>query len=314
MGNNNTIYNFSLFEEQINIDSEHFYRNLKNNSKENSKSQNDDNITIELNESDFMYNKVYTNQENLKENSISDNISVIKKESREESFTINSSIKFLNNKYWLLSNLEKLKDLVNNIRKIYFETIKKPIIKCFLGENNNDCNYIPIIKKKRFSISFYCDNHEKETYKEIDSIFYLKNVDKLFMPGPRVIMPQIKDKNEKINNINLLKNMTKFDLSIISWLKRKIHKIIKYTRNYLKKKIDEYKGYLNNYYNTNKNSKILRDQSLIRITIIYYSFLEKINLLIYFIIIQRLIYEYDESSIKNIKNKYTLFINFLSTL
>ena len=74
----------------------------------------------------------------------------------------------------------------------------------------------------------------------------------------------------------------------------------------MKKKIQDFKSFLSDYKDKNKYNEAFRTQSLKRISNIYISFLEKLNLLLYFIIVKRFLYEYENIIELNAKDKILL--------
>ena len=247
-----------------------------------------------------------------------DDFSIIKIQNKDESFEMNSSIKNLKTEYNLISNLETLTKVVGAFEKIFLKNIKKPIIKCILGEregnDNKECNHIPIIKinKNKPFISFNCDHHTNENNMELKAIYLLENFDKIFIPGPRAVIQN--DDIGKNDCINYLKeNIVKFELNISS-LRRKIHIFITQLRDNLKNKIQGFKSFLSDYNDKNKYNEAFRTESLKRISNIYSSFFEKLNLLLYFIIVKRMIYEYENPIELNAKDKINLLINLKNAL
>ena len=240
-----------------------------------------------------------------------DDYSTIKIENKDETIEMNSSILNLNKEYNLISNLENLNKLVGNFDKIFLQNIKKPIIKCLLGEqegnDNKECNCIPIINLDKSVISFTCEHHTNENKMELGVIYLLENFDKFFIQGPRTYIQD--DNNDKNEEIKYLKeNIVKFELNISS-LRKKIHLFITQLRDNLRKKIHGFNAFLSDYRDKNKYDEIYRSESLRRISNIYSSFLEKLNLLLYFIMVRRLVYEYENSFELNVKNKIILLIN-----
>ena len=142
-----------------------------------------------------------------------DDFSTIKIQNKDESFEMNSSIKNLNKEYILISNLENLNKVVEIFDKIFLQNIKRPIIKCILGEKKEndykECNHIPIINiiiNKPY-ISFTCDHHTNENNIELGVIYLLENFDKIFIPGPRTFIQN--DDIWKNDYINYLKENKK---------------------------------------------------------------------------------------------------------
>ena len=157
------------------------------------------------------------------------------------------------------------------------------------------------------AISFTCVHHTNENKMELGVIYLLENFDKLFIQSPRVFIQD--DNNDKNKEIKYLKeNIVKFELNISS-LRKKIHLFITQLRDNLRKKIQGFNAFLSDYRDKNKYDEIYRSESLRRISNIYASFLEKLNLLLYFIMVRRLVYEYENSIELNTKNKIILLIN-----
>ena len=230
-----------------------------------------------------------------------EDISFINELNEEDSFGLNSSVNY---EYILSSCSEKLQKLILNYNQEFMPKINKSIIKCPLNnDNNEECCYIPIIKINKYNISFHCDNHDKTNTKKIEVIYLLNNINKLFLPGPRKRIP--KNDNDTKFNINLMKeNMPKFELNLSS-LKRNIHKFINQIRKILTIKIENFKIFLNDYNKQKYDPKL----SLKKIQQIYLPFLKKLNLLLYFYIIKRLIYEFENPFSLNPKNKTILLLN-----
>jgi len=84
----------------------------------------------------------------------------------------------------------------------------------------------------------------------------------------------------------------------------------------LKEKINNFNNFLSDYNNKNKYDESFIIQSLKRIRNIYISFVKDLNSLIYLIIINRLLYEYEHESCNNlnVKNKIILLINLKNSL
>ena len=321
--------NLSFSNALDNTNLSNFNSYLQYNCEENSTKSKNSNIKAKeiilddkLNSIDIIDQNFEFENYSLIENEIKeigfDEISSIKIDNNEESFEINSSIKYLKNEYYLITHLEKLTKIVENFDNVSLQNIKKPIIKCLLGENrgnnNRDCNNIPIINKNKNIISFYCDNHIKDKNMEMDITFLLKNINKIFIQGPRKLIQNNEDDNQLINDIIFLKeNIVKYELNISS-LKNKIHTFITQIRKNLRAKIQVFKGFLDDYNNKNKLDESFRAQSLKRISNIYSSFLEKLSLYIYFIMIKRLTFEFQNLSKLNLKNKIILLINFKKAL
>ena len=273
-------------------------------------------IKIKLNETnfidDFQYENEIINEREERDFSFNDFTS-IENQNAEESFGFDSIINY---EYNFSTYIEKLNYLIKNYDKQFLKNIKKPIIKCLLGEiegnNNKECNNIPLITKKRFCISFFCDNHNNKKNMTIEAYALLKNINKIFIRNPRLIQ---NNNTENFNNlINFFKeNMFKFELNITT-LKRKIQYYKTDIRKTLKEKIKDFQDLLNDYNNKNKYDESFRFQSLKKIQIIYIAFLEKLNLLIYLIIINRLLYEYQYLNILSDKNKINLLINLKNAL
>ena len=98
--------------------------------------------------------------------------------------------------------------------------------------------------------------------------------------------------------------MPKFELNLSS-LKRNIHKFIKQIRKSLTKKNENFNTFLNDYNKQKYDPKL----SLKKIKQIYLPFLKKLNLLLYFYIVKRLIYEFENPFSLNPKNKTILLLN-----
>ena len=100
------------------------------------------------------------------------NLSLSKIEKDNEFFEINES--FDDNLY-LFSNLEKYNYLIEKFDLNILKKIKGKILKFILGEksgnDNIECNCIPLIKLNKFNISFYCEHHSKENNAILNSLF-----------------------------------------------------------------------------------------------------------------------------------------------
>ena len=153
----------------------YFKENIQKNSKEKSKSsEKTKNKTIEIklkqnNNINFIeFEQDFTFEENLSTENEKiikdlDDLSLIKIDNNDEFFDTNES---LTSNLYLFSNLEKYNYLIENLN---LEKLKKnngQILKCLLGKksgnDNKDCNCIPLIKFNKFNISFYCEHHSKE--------------------------------------------------------------------------------------------------------------------------------------------------------
>ena len=311
--------NDSLFEGSNQKKLSNFSSYLKYDSEDKSitpKNSTNKTIKLNLNETnfidDFQYESEIIKEQDQKDFSLND-FSSIENQSEEKSFGFDSIINY---DYNFSTYIEKLNYLIKNYDKQFVTNIKRPIIKCFLGEiegnNNKECNDIPLITKKRFCICFFCDNHNNKKKMFIETNSLLKNIDKIFMGNPRLI--QINKTENFYNNINFLKeNIFKFELNT-SNLKRKIQYFKTDIRKYLKGKIKDFQDLLNDYNNKNKYDELFRAQSLKKIKNIYIAFQEKLNLLIYLIIVNRLLYEYQYLDILSDKNKINLLINLKNAL
>ena len=86
----------------------------------------------------------------------------------------------------------------------------------------------------------------------------------------------------------------------------------------MKEKINNFNNFLSDYNNKNKYDESFIIQSLKRIRNIYISFVKDLNSLIYLIIINRLLYEYEyeheSCNNLNVKNKIILLINLKNSL
>ena len=292
--------------------------NFSKKSKEKSLSQKEsENQTINIKLNNNLNSNEFDHNINLKENSSQenesnkndiDNISLIEKENENEFFDINAS---LNYDLDLFSFLEKYNYLIENFDLNYIKKFKRSILKCLLGiknsKDNNDCNCIPLIKLNKFSISFTCEHHSKEKNITINSLILMENIDKIFINSRRRI-------NQKNNNINdyfdlMRKNIVKFELDSKN-MKKKLKYFIFSLGGGLKEKINFLKNYLDDY----KNNKInhdakFKEQTLIRLKRIYSPFLQNLNLLIYAIILNALLSEFNNLLLLNFENTIKLLIN-----
>ena len=304
----------SIFDDSNQKKLSNFSSHLNDDYEENSttpKNSTNKTIKIKLNETNFIDDFKYENElinEKVERNFSFNDFTSIENKTEEESFGFDSIINY---EYNFSTYIEKLNYLINNIDKQFVKNIKKPIIKCLLGEieenNNKECNNIPLITKKKFGISFYCDNHNNKNNTIIGIFSLIKNINKILIESPRLIQ---NNNNENFyNDINFLKeNMIKFTLNTSS-LKRKIQIFKTDIRKSLNRKIKDFKDLLNDYNNKNKYDESFRAQSLKRIKNIYIAFIKKLNLLIYLIIINRILYEYRYLNILSYKNKINLLIN-----
>ena len=307
--------NKSLFDDSNEKKFSNFSSYLKDNCNENSKSTSPKNCTnktikINLNETNFLDDFQYESKINEKEEkdfSFNDFTS-IENQGEEEQFEFDSIINY---EYNFLNYLEKLKYLINNYEKQFLKNIKKPIIKCLLSEfeenNNRECSNIPLITKKKYCISFACDNHNNKKNIIIRANFLLKNINKIFIESPRLNQ---NDNNENLSDsiILLKENIVKFEFNI-NHLRRKIGVFKTHIRKNLNEKIKVINDFLNDYITENKCDESFKAQSLKRFKNIYFPFLEKLNLLIYLIMINRLIYEFKYFDILSYKNRIILLIN-----
>ena len=330
MDNNNSKDNNSPFENsnQKNLSNFNSYLNYKNddnstpskNSESSKKSINKATKIKLINKTIFIDNFQSENESSSgqEEEDIGFNdLTSIPNQNDESSCEFDS----INNyEYNLLTYIEKLNYLIKNYNKQFIKNIKKPIIKCLLGEiqgnDNKECNHIPLITRKKYSISFFCDNHNNKKNIDIEAYSLIKNMDKIFIKSPRFLKNEDNNNKENINNnINLLKNISKFELNITN-LKKKIQFIKTNKRKKLKEKISNFNNFLSDYNNKNKYDESFIIQSLKRIRNIYISFTKDLNSLIYLIIINRLLYEYEHESCNNlnVKNKIILLINLKNSL
>ena len=135
----------------------------------------------------------------------------------------------------------------------------------------------------------------------------MENIDKIFINSRRRI-------NKKNNNINdyfdlMRKNIVKFELDSKN-MKKKLKYFIFNLGGGLKEKINFLKNYLDDY----KNNKInhdakFKDQTLIRLKRIYSPFLQNLNLIIYAIILNALLSEFNNLPLLNFENTIKLLIN-----
>ena len=315
MENGDNKENNSPFDDSKEKKFSNFSSYLKDNCNENSKSTSPKNCTnktikINLNETNFIDDFQYESKLNEKEEkdfSFNDFTS-IENQGEEEQFEFDSIINY---EYNFLNYLEKLKYLINNYEKQFLKNIKKPIIKCLLSEfeenNNRECCNIPLITKKKYCISFACNNHNNKNHIIIRANFLLKNINKIFIESPRLNQ---NDNSENFSDIiNLLKeNIVKFELNI-NHLRRKIGVFKTHIRKNLNEKIKVINDFLNDYITENKCDESFKAQSLKRFKNIYFPFLEKLNLLIYLIMINKLIYEFKYFDILSYKNRIILLIN-----
>ena len=299
----------------------YFKENIQKNSKEKSKSsEKTKNKTIEIKlkqnnninfiefEQDFTFEEDLST-ENEKIIKDLDDLSLIKIDNNDEFFDTNES---LTSNLYLFSNLEKYNYLIENLN---LEKLKKnngQILKCLLGKksgnDNKDCNCIPLIKFNKFNISFYCEHHSKEKNMAINALFLLENIDKIFVQSPR-------RNDENINNIeniiDLMKeNLVKFKLNTTA-LKQRIKLLISRLGYFLKEKITFFRNLLNDYKNNEISyDEAFRTQSLKKIKNIYSPFLQHLNLFMYIIILKSLINEFKHSPFINAENRLKLLINF----
>ena len=149
-----------------------------------------------------------------------EDLSGIKIQNNPESFDMNCSIKNLKHEYNLLLNKDKLKNLIEKYENKNINQLDKKIVKCLLnekdGNNNANCNCIPLITIRNYSICFYCDNHEKEKFLEMNIYSLLENIDKLFIEGQR---ENPKEKNEGKDNDWPLEEADGYELNISYLLK-----------------------------------------------------------------------------------------------
>lgn len=238
-----------------------------------------------------------------------EDLSGIKIQNNPESFDMNCSIKNLKHEYNLLLNKDKLKNLIEKYENKNINQLDKKIVKCLLnekdGNNNANCNCIPLITIRNYSICFYCDNHEKEKFLEMNIYSLLENIDKLFIEGQR---ENPKEKNEAKDNDWPLEEADGYELNI-SYLLKTVNIFIEQKERKLKEKIEDFKSYLSEYDNKSKNDETLRAKILQRIKQTFFIFLKNTNILIYFIIAKSMINEFQNSYNLKGKNKIILVKN-----
>ena len=238
-----------------------------------------------------------------------EDLSGIKIQNNPESFDMNCSIKNLKHEYNLLLNKDKLKNLIEKYENKNINQLDKKIGKCLLnekdGNNNAICNCIPLITIRNYSICFYCDNHEKEKFLEMNIYSLLENIDKLFIEGQR---ENPKEKNEGKDNDWPLEEADGYELNI-SYLLKTVNIFIEQKERKLKEKIEDFKSYLSEYDNKSKNDETLRAKILQRIKQTFFIFLKNTNILIYFIIAKSMINEFQNSYNLKGKNKIILVKN-----
>ena len=242
-----------------------------------------------------------------------DDFSSIQIENKEEDFGMNSSIQYLKEKINLFSGIEKFNYLILAFNKKNSQVLKNSIIKCLLYQKNNndneDCDCIPLITKKKYYICFYCHNHENEKYMEMNFKNILENMDKLFIQGSRNSIKKNKDNKENNNYMNLInENITKFKLDL-GYLKIMIILLLKKFGAKLKEKIKDFKSYVIDFNNKKEYDETFRIQALKRIKQTYLFFISKFNLMFYFIIIKRLMCEFKNSEYLGIKKRIILLKN-----
>jgi len=222
---------------------------------------------------------------------------------------MNCTIKNLKHEYNLLLNKDKLKNLIEKYENKNINQLDKKIVKCLLnekdGNNNVNCNCIPLITIRNYSICFYCDNHEKEKFLEMNIYSLLENIDKLFIEGQR---ENPKEKNEAKDNDWPLEEADGYELNI-SYLLKTVNIFIEQKERKLKEKIEDFKSYLSEYDNKSKNDETLRAKILQRIKQTFFIFLKNTNILIYFIIAKSMINEFQNSYNLKGKNKIILVKN-----
>ena len=238
-----------------------------------------------------------------------EDLSGIKIQNNPESFDMNCTIKNLKHEYNLLLNKDKLKNLIEKYENKNINQLDKKIVKCLLnekdGNNNVNCNCIPLITIRNYSICFYCDNHEKEKFLEMNIYSLLENIDKLFIEGQR---ENPKEKNEAKDNDWPLEEADGYELNI-SYLLKTVNIFIEQKERKLKEKIEDFKSYLSEYDNKSKNDETLRAKILQRIKQTFFIFLKNTNILIYFIIAKSMINEFQNSYNLKGKNKIILVKN-----
>ena len=234
--------------------------------------------------------------------------SLIKNENKEESFEADSSIYYFKKEVNLSLLIDKFKFLIKKFRKKYTEEERKSIIKCPLSyKDNSECNYIPIITKRKYNICFYCNNHKNEKYLELNTYSFFENINKYFMKGPRKFDI---NKDDSVEIIKFMQdNLVKFKLSVHE-LSQNSGTCITKQKGIIKEIIKDFKNFLMIYNNKKDYDESFRVQSMKKIESTYFRFLEKFNLLIYFIFMKRLINEFHNSKDLDIKNKIIILKNF----
>ena len=202
--------------------------------------------------------------------------------------------------------------MIENLNIEKLKKIKGQILKCLLGKksgnDNKECNCVPLIKLNKFSISFFCEHHSKDKNMVINALFLLENIDKIFVKTSR----RNTENNNNIENfIDLMKkNLVKFGLNTTA-LKYRIKSWLSSLGHFLKEKIFVFKSLLNDYKNNEISyDEAFRAQSLKKIKNIYFPFLQHLNLFIYIIILKSLLYEFKHSPFINAENRIKLLINF----
>ena len=312
-GNENDIFEDSNKRNLSNFGS---YLNDKPNDKMNSNSSSHEKLVLEaikikLNDkiNEIENNSLVNNDDNHFD---FNDFSSIEKNSKEESFDMSLDIKNIKKEFNLINGIEKLNGLIEKFDEKYIDITDTPIVKCLVGEkdkNNNiiDCKCIPLITIKRYCICFNCKNHSEKKYMEMNTYNILKNIHKLFVKGPRE-----NDETKKINSINegYKDNMMTFHI------KKIVDLYIEQKVKFLKGKIEKFKCFKNDYNNKNNVDQTFQVQILKRIKQIFFPFIEKLNLFFYFIIIKRLVFEYEDSYYyaEDSQNKINLLKNLSYSL
>ena len=131
----------------------------------------------------------------------------------------------------------------------------------------------------------------------ISTISFFDYVKKIFITGPRYIIQEDNATNRiNTNDINFFReNMVKCEMNF-STLKHHIYMFMDQLRKYLNKRTKDVKDLLAIYNNEKEYNAIFRAQSFQKLKHIYFFILAKLNLLIYFIIIKRLKFEFKNPS------------------
>ena len=166
---------------------ENFHKKSEDKTEIQDKSKNsikEKNINNSINSMEFVQDiKLEENSSSENKEMVKDfgNLSIIEKNNKNEFYNTNESL--FENNLDLFSNLEKYNYLVENLDLQKLKKYNGQILQCLLGKksgnDNQECNCIPIIKFHKNHLSFYCEHHSKEQYVTKKPFVLFENLDKI---------------------------------------------------------------------------------------------------------------------------------------